>query len=138
MAMSILSISFRAFAPSSLINVTLSPSPNFSRFLPVTSIASGFVSMDMTSHALCENSHVSPPVPHPQSTTLSASVTSDLYSKIALMASLVGPGTSQDLIKSVSSNIYFHLLNRLFSIFKESKIFPTMKFIWSSTVSWLE
>ena len=48
MAMSISSISFMTFAPSSLINVTLSPSPNLSRFLLVVSIASGFVSIDIT------------------------------------------------------------------------------------------
>ena len=78
MAISILSISFRAFAPLSFIKVTLSPSPNLSRFFSVISIASGFVSIEITSFALCENSHVIPPVPHPQSTTLSSDETSDL------------------------------------------------------------
>lgn len=96
---------------------------------------SGFVSMEVTFFALWANSHVIPPVPQPTSTTSSLGVTADLYNMIALMASLVGPGTSQVLIKSISFNIYSHLLYMLFSIFSESNILPTIKLIWSSTVS---
>ena len=98
-------------------------------------MASGFVSMEVTFFALWANSHVIPPVPQPTSTTSSLGVTTDLYNMIALMASLVGPGTSQVLIKSISFNIYSHLLYILFSIFSESNILPTIKLIWSSTVS---
>ena len=51
-AISILSMSFKAFAPLSFIKVTLSPNPNFLRFFDVTSIASGLVSIDITSFDL--------------------------------------------------------------------------------------